>query len=230
MVKQPKFSKYDNVTFVAYITDFLALTNRINNETLNPHLVELTNHKIEMEKALNAERGNLLTEDIGNLDKERDKALAGIRKYVDSLTLYFDEKVVNAAVLLLRSIDKHGSNLTKLSYLKETRVIDSILEDWEKSAELSAAVEVLPLLGNWKANLAEHNKSFSDVYLNRVQSESAKDLTPLSKLIPDVKTTYNNLMILVGAFYQLDKVTFTPFVNDLNELITKYDTMVEMKG
>jgi hypothetical protein len=179
---------------------------------------------------LNAERGNLLTEDIRNLDKERDKALAGIRQYVDSLTLYFDEKVVNAAILLSRSIDKHGSNLTKLSYLKQTRVIDSILEDWEKSPELSAAVEVLPLLGNWKANLAEHNKSFSDVYLNRVQSESAKELTPLSKLIPDVKTTYNNLMILVGAFYQLDKATFTPFINDLNELITKYDTMVEMKG
>ena len=61
MVKQPKFSKYDNVTFVAYITDFLALTSRFNNETLNPHLVELTNHKTEMEKALNAERGSLRT-------------------------------------------------------------------------------------------------------------------------------------------------------------------------
>lgn len=225
MLQKPKFRKFENPEFIAYFADVLELLNRFNNPTLAPFVAPLAAEYAELDNSFQIERGNMLTRDVQATDKRRDKAITGIKKAADAYRRYFDETVADAAERILRSINKYGKNIARLSYQKETAVLTNLIADWTNTPELAAALTTLNL-DDWKNELETANTLFKSVYIDHVQDEAAKDFTPVTKLLPDAIKAYESLAAILNGFVVMDATTYEPIVKEINELVNKYDLLV----
>jgi len=57
---------------------------------------------------------------LEKLDQRRDRAISGIKMYVESLALHYNEKVVEASKIVLEAILKYGENIANQNFIVET--------------------------------------------------------------------------------------------------------------
>jgi hypothetical protein len=228
MLKSPLFQKYDNTRFYGFFTDLLKLLDRINDEGLKTHLQPLRDTTKALDAGYKLDRDNLLTIAVKETDKKRDRALSGIYKTIEAQSFHYEDARVAAAALIERNLKKYG-NVTRIAYPEESAAVNSMLADWE-AAELKTAFEILNLT-DWVNYLQTTQKEFDEIYLDRVQSEAAQTAIPISKLRPDATKVFQNFAMLLTVFAQITPATYLPIVEQVNELIQKYNTIaVTTKG
>jgi hypothetical protein len=219
-LKTPTFKSYDSARFYAFYKNLLELLERINEPTLADHVAPLQAMRTLLDEGYKLDQSNLLTAAIKNSDVRRDDAAIGIRKCVEGHAVHFNAAKRAAAELLLRNINKYG-NVARLPYAEESAAVDSMLKDWD-TPELNAALITLGI-ADWRTELKQAQESFDNLYLDRVQSEALKTALPISKLRPDAIKTYQTFTLILSAFEKITPATYTPIVNQINELVKKYD-------
>jgi hypothetical protein len=220
MLKQASIYKYDSARLYAFYKNLLELLERINKPTLTDHVAPLQAMHTLLDDGYKLDQSNQLTAAIKSSDERRDEAAVGIKKCVEGFVLHFNASKRAAAELLLRNINKYG-NVSRLPYAEESAAVDSMLKDWD-TPELNAALITLGI-GDWRTELKQAQESFDNLYLDRVQSEALKTALPISKLRPDAIKTYQTFALILSAFEKITPATYTPIVNQLNELVKKYD-------
>lgn len=224
MLPTIRISKLSNGEYVAFIADAVTLFNRMPQATLTPFLTPLEDALVALDKAFKIEQGNILTQDVQEIDARRDEAIKGIKKVAAGFKHHFDEQIRNAADLILRSMNKYNKRIDKLNYQEETATVTSLLNDWTNDAALSDAVAALNFQ-SWQQELMEANTAFGRVYLDRVENEAAKVLVPVSKQRESVTVIYKNLERKTAAYCEIDEETYLPLVRGLSELIDKYNAL-----
>ncbi len=66
------------------------------------------------------ETGSPLSPKLEKLDQRRDKAISGIKMYVESLAIHYREDVVAASHIVLDAITKFGENIAAQNFITET--------------------------------------------------------------------------------------------------------------
>lgn len=227
MITQPKFSKLSTSLLLGFYTDVQEAINRTNDVTLAPYATPVQEMYGLLESGYGLSRANKITAEIKALDGKRDRVIIGLRKVVDGLTYHHVESKANKAILLLNSINKYG-NIAKMGYSQQTAAITSLLNDWKEGNLNDALIELN--LSDWRDELKEAQEKFIKRYLDRVDNDANNTVVPISKLVPEAIKVYQNFIIMVTAFAQINPEKYHQLAIRLDELGKRYNDNLRTGG
>ena len=224
------FGNYRNGEYLQFMKNVLTIYQKFDLDAL--HLTSrvqvLTDSTASMNEVFMSITAHELTPELQLLDQRRDKALIGIRLYLDCMTYKEEDTVVKAAQLLQANYFSHGDRIEKLSYQQETAVTDALLNDWATNPSLVAAQTTINIT-DWVALLKELNTQFNQLYVNRAQTT----LKPgqIEEKRTQMRTAYDELALDTMSYARLadDKTSYFEIIDDLNGLIGDYNQSVTLR-
>jgi hypothetical protein len=136
-----------------------------------------------------------LTEEINDLDRERDIVFRGLVNAVGSGLSHYSAAVRNAAVRLEIVLDTYG-NVAQKPHIEETSALYNLLN--ELLTNYSAEVETLALTG-WIAELDRLNRAVEALIAGRADEGAARTSLVLKEVRAQVDAAYNALTAMVEA-------------------------------
>ncbi len=223
-------SKLRNSEFSQFNTDTLEIIKR--NDPIALQVQEAYDSlKAENDVLVNLmkpQKGSVYTAQVETADDRRDVAITGLNLVVGGLTYHFDVTTRNHAVTLLRSLTQYGgASLARENYQSETAGINSMLADWTNKPKLTAAITGLNL-DAWKAELAQANKIFNDLYLSRAEEASNGIPANVRAKRNDMVKKYYKLRDLIASHHVIKNgaAPYGTTVSQLNALIDKYNQLL----
>ena len=224
------FGNYRNGEYLQFMKNVLTIYQKFDLDAL--HLTSrvqvLTDSTASMNEVFMSITAHELTPELQLLDQRRDKALIGIRLYLDCMTYKEEDTVVKAAQLLQANYFSHGDRIEKLSYQQETAVTDALLNDWATTPSLVAAQTTINIT-DWVALLKELNSQFNQLYVNRAQTT----LKPgqIEEKRTQMRTAYDELALDTMSYARIaeDKTSYLEIIDDLNGLIGDYNQSVTLR-
>lgn len=218
-----------NSEFLQFSEDFLALVllNDPRALKVQPQYDKLRAATDTINALFKTDRGSLMTEELVALDERRDTAITGITLYVQSLTYHFNPAIRTQADTLVANLSNYDTGVAKQNYQAETAIISSILTDWTEKPTLKAAVTALNI-ADWQTELAEVNNAFNTKYLARTQELAAASPDTLKEKRQEATLAYYTLRDFISSHYTLNEGAepYNKTVNELNALITQYNTLL----
>lgn len=225
----PTLGHYRNGEFLQFMKNVLRVYQAFDTSTLllADKVSVLQTATDAMDVVFQPQLAQELTPELFNLDTRRDKALMGIKIYLESQTYREESERLTAAQNLYANYISHGERIDKLSYQQETAVIDALLQDWSEGA-LLAAIQTLGLT-DWVSLLTQLNQDFDAKYVQRAQ-QSPKPADILQKRSV-IKTAYEELTEDTVAYSRVaaDKTPYLAIINGLNGLIDDYNLAVTQR-
>ncbi len=230
MIQTAYILRYRNSEFIQFQSDVIELINH-QPDLQTDMLIQLTNLQEpvqQMALLFKQQTGTSTTKTLEKADARRDRAIVGIRTLIKSFTYHHHEEKVNAAKALLRSIDKHGTRISRLNYQAQTAVLDKIIYDWKNNPDLQAYVTLLELQ-EWVVELKEANRNFNELYLARtVEYAKRMMITRMPELREIATLAYRTLLKHIEAHATLTPTeVYKNLVDQLNALIKQYNTLIE---
>lgn len=224
------FGNYRNGEYLQFMKNVLAIYQNYDTDALHlaARVQALTSSTTTMNEVFMAATAHELTPELQLLDQRRDKALIGIRLYLDCMTYKEEDTVVKAAQLLQANYFSHGDRIEKLSYQQETAVTDALLNDWATNPSLVAAQTTINIT-DWVALLKELNTQFNQLYVNRAQTT----LKPgqIEEKRTQMRTAYDELALDTMSYARIaeNKTSYLEIIDDLNGLIGDYNQSVTLR-
>jgi len=231
MLQNLKFSRIRNSEFIQFIVDFIAILLKFNpkelgiEEQLNPVETELK----KMEELQGANRGSDISKELGEIDTRRDNCIDGILGIAEAYLLHFNQEFREAASLIVNKINNYGTAIARQNYPTETASINGITAAFSSEPALQNALTKLHLT-EWAAKLKEENDFFNQRFLDRVDETSKKSDLKTKELRKNITDNYNTLRNHLNSHSTLNATTFKPIMDQLNELIDKYNGMVNRRS
>jgi hypothetical protein len=220
MITQPKFFKLNTDAFFGFYTDVVKSIKRYPNATLIAYTEPIEAMYLQLNAGYKLGRKNEITTELKALDKQRDLLLGGLKKILKGNTVCPQPDKAQAATRLLYVLNKYG-NIARLTYSEQSGASRSLLNEW-KEPILKDGLELLGLK-DWIEHLELIQEKFATRYLDRAAEDATKKAVPISKLIPDAIKLYQNFVLMLIAFYQMNSAEYAPLVRLLDELGKKYN-------
>ncbi|MEM9337614.1 MAG: DUF6261 family protein [Bacteroidota bacterium] len=140
----------------------------------NP-LQALDEPKQQATLAIGSSRKQELTEQVNEADRMRDRGFIGFRKHVEADQFNdWSPKVKEAADRILDIIQQHGTRLHQEGLTVQSALMTSLFEDLDAEA---AKTDLATLrLTRWIEELKEMQNKFADLFRQRNELESVKDI------------------------------------------------------
>lgn len=231
MITKPHFTKFRISETLQFMTDGLSICEKYqpNQLQFTEKVTVLRNTTQTLNSSFKVDQGSSISAEIIALDQRRDLCFTGIHLCVDAFSYHFIPDIRNAASLILNSIDKYGKNITQLNYQAETSTLKSIIDSWTNDIRLTNALEALNI-SSWVTELKTVNEQFNKAYLSRVEEKAlvpkANTLELRKKTIAAFRDLINN--IEARATIAL-KGEYNPLISELNTLIGKYNSLVDVR-
>lgn len=225
MVKTPYLNKYTNSEHIQFTGDVLTVCETYNPVTLliNDQYLALKDSKEQLETVYKQLRGSKTTKKIMAQDAVRDDYIRGIEKAADAFTHHFNPEVRDAAELLLKHIQKYGTNIAVMNYRSETTALSDLIDAYKNLPDLNAAVTLLRLT-DWFTELEDSNTEFNRLYLARVHEEIGKPDMNLKELRMKNTELYKVLIKNIEARAIISPSDlYRNVVTEINVLIEKYN-------
>ena len=206
MIKGLNLRMLRNAELLRFI-DFIIKAVERNNPTalkLDTKLLALKNIYNTLDELFKLPQDSLLTDDLQNLDAQRDVAITGILKLIDAYLLHFDTRFSDAAKLLDRNLTMYGKEIYHMNYQAESTTIENIIKDWDTETALQDAVAKLGLR-DWKDHLDQSNRDFIARYEERNQEYSSETLDKIKDKRIEVYAAYYKLRDLITSYANIDE-------------------------
>lgn len=194
---------------------------------------DLSNQLNVLESLHKKTRANALTTTIEALDERRDYALIGLSLIVEGHLYASKEDLKEAAKLLNASLSNYGNTpreITRLNYNAETATIISLLNEWNNSTELTAALKTLSIT-DFVLELNDANTAFGNAYKDRLQEYAAANPETLKETRAATLPKYVALKELLQAHQIVENTTErTAVINQLNALIDQYNNLLTTRN
>ena len=230
MIQTAYILRYRNSEFIQFQNDVINLINRQPSlkAALLTQLTNLQEPVQQMALIFKQQSGTPTTKTLEEADARRDRAIVGIRTLIKSYTYHHQEDKATAANALLRSVDKHGTRISRLNYQSQTAVLDKIVYDWENNPDLQEFVKLLELQ-EWADELKEANRLFNELYLKRTVEYAKRMMAARMPELREAATlAYRTLLKHIEAHATLTPTeAYTTLLKRLNALIKQYNTLIE---
>jgi hypothetical protein len=217
-----------NAEFLQFL-DFIIKTIENNNPAtlkVEARLLALKTLYDQLDVLFKKPQDSLLSDDLLELDHQRDRAISGILQTVSANLNYFEEDRVEAAQLLDRNLRNYGSKIYNMNYQAESSTISSIINDWETDGGLKGAVTLLNL-DEWKGELKEKNDNFITLYSDRNQEYGAKTTDTTKSIRLEAYTAYYDVTELLEAYATIENTPNNQkAIREINALIESYNTLL----
>jgi hypothetical protein len=178
---------------------------------------------------------NPLTQTLLNLDGKRDDVFMGMCFIMDGYYKSWIPEVKAHAKLLIDSVAVYGRDLVDANFQSETASLNSLIDKWENTPNLTAAITALNLTA-WKDELKATNNLYATTYTERATADGSKDALPKMKTLrADVIAAWAKFQkVLVGKIeeYEDDAVKaplYTALENSINGVLDKYNILLTQR-
>ena len=220
------FGNYRNGEYLQFMKNVVAIYGNYDTNALllQARLQTLTDATKALDDVFMATTAHELTPELQALDMRRDKALMGIKLHLNSE----DTETLKAANALMTNYLSHGDRIDRLSYQQATAVIDALLTDWRENLMLSASVNKLSI-NAWVSLLTQLNKEFNDMYITRAKTSVKSGRVDQKRL--EMRSAYEEITYDTMAFARVaaDKNAYNAIIDELNGLISNYNTSVTLR-
>ncbi len=224
------FGNYRNGEYLQFMKNVVAIYGNYDTNAmlLKARLQTLTDATKALDDVFMATTAHELTPELQALDMRRDKALMGIKLHLNSYSYSEETEIVKAANMLLTNYLSHGDRIDKLSYQQATAVIDALLTDWKDNPTLLACVNTLSL-NRWVSLLTQLNKDFNDMYIMRAKTSVKSGQVDQKRI--EMRSAYDEITFDTIAYARvaIDKTSYNSIVDELNGLISNYNTSVTLR-
>lgn len=179
--------------------------------------------------------GNPLSKKLIELDDKRDAYFMGICFIVDGYLKHWDDATVAHASALNDSIKVYGRRIVDANYQSESASLDSLIDNWETSTELTAALTALHL-DSWKSQLKTTNALFVQTYTQRAAEEGTNDtLAKFRDLKENAIKSWQKLEnIIIGKTeeFEEDNVKaplYEALTNSINGVLDNYNNLINQR-
>jgi len=231
MLQKIKMTHLRNSEFLAFHKDLLTIVKQNNPETLNVvQATTLYSDKIaELEALYKTDTFNPITDELVELDHQRDEVFNGINNLLAGHANHFSPGMRDAAHLLQRDLEKYGSGFVKGNYNAETINLENIIRDWISKAELKKATETLALV-EWITELDRVNQLFNNKYIARTGSYAAQPDETATGKRAEVVGAYDLLgKFLSSHAFLNDTLVYRTTISQINTLIDQYSTLMKQR-
>lgn len=209
----------------------LTIVTQNNPEILN--IVEPTaaySRKInELEALYKTDTFNPITDELVELDHQRDDVFNGILNLLAGHARHFAAEMREAAQLLQRDLEKYGTGFVKGNYQAETVNLHNIITDWRSKPELQNATNTLGIL-DWITELERLNQLFNSRYIARNGSYADQPTESATSKRVEVGAVYDLLSNFLNSHAFLnDNVIYRTTISQINALIGQYSAMLKQR-
>lgn len=170
-----------------------------------------------MYEQMNREMKSLLTEQLIEIDKDRDDRFAEIRRNINTAVKGRNPEKKNAGEKLKHFMTPYW-NLPKIALDPQTRIFTEMYEKYLENGELQTQAEIIGI-AEMLTELKEVNTQFDGIYKERREQEVAQAGPSASSLKGDVVKSYEDFCTAIEQ-----AVNFMPN-NDLVSLSKKMDNL-----
>lgn len=227
MMITPYLSRFRNAEFIQYMRYSISFATEANQAPIQDAIAQLSTAVEAIEAIFLIQKSSNITQELINLDARRDKAIIGLRMVIEGLKYHPDNAIATAAIALFKSMNKHGTRISKLNYQEETAVLDSLIDDWETDSELVAALNTLNFQ-NWLAELKDANTNFVIAYAKRVKERAENPTESIPNLRVEATKAFRNLIDLIAAHITLNTdESYKVIQNKLEVMSAEYNQVVD---
>lgn len=233
-----KHPKLDNASFFQFLKQFVALINKYDASKLKVTTATAALSAIfaSLQAALDKEKSNELTQLLNKLDRQRDVLITAFIKFLESMTDFPDAAIAAQAKTLLHYVEGFGDNIARQNQLAETTILTNIVDGFTTNVERKNSLAALNGTA-WITAIGAVNTEYATQYGNRITDDSAtKNVESFTSVRKKALVLYNALAGLLESRYDSDKAdnldvsVYETCIKDLNELITKANTLGNSGG
>ena len=226
-------TRMDNATFLSFCNNVDEKCQAENaaqmRTTMGQFYADFHTAAAQYDQVFSPARKSLDTEDLKNLDTERDNALGAYHEAVLGLQRNPNEAKRQAARLLNLNFDTYKPGPSQ-EYMKETELIQQMTADIRGSQELAAAVTLLGLT-DYLDDLEQKNQAFAQLMKSRTASTEgyAKGAVAAARAQLEQKYQLLRQMLNVAAIYEGD-TQYRDFLLAVNAVVEHYRQILARKG
>lgn len=225
----PKLRNNEFIQFFKNLTEILQ-SNDPEKLNIKIQLEELLPVLVLFADLYKPDRGSEITEELQEIDAQRDSCLQGIELQIKSFTHHYKPAKQEAAIQLSNSLETYGTGIARQNYQAETSTVNSILSKWEKERILIKSLTVLNLT-DWADVLKSLNTQFNEKYLTRIADQAEAPEQKSIDLRVQIIDKYRTLMAHLQAYTTLSRDNSYEKVNkQINTLIEQYNKMLTARS
>jgi hypothetical protein len=231
MLQKMRMSHLRTSEFLGFHKDLLTIVMQNNPEILNvAEPTTVYSGKIaELEALYKTDTFNPITDELVELDHQRDEIFNGILNLLAGHAKHFAPEMRDAGQLLQRDLEKYGTGFVKGNYNAETIDLQNIIADWRNKPELQNATNILGLL-DWIAELERVNLLFNSKYIARTGSYAAQPDETATGKRAEVVTAYDVLCNFLNSYAFLNNnVIYRTTISQINALTDQYSVMLKQR-
>ena len=170
-----------------------------------------------------------LSNNLWDLDQERDRLIIGLHTTAEGQTYHFDPAIAAAASQLLTAMDKYGTRIAKLNYEIETTTLNSLINDITSSPALTAAMAKLNL-STGIPQMQSVNDRFRQIFSHRVGNETDNTHTPTPELRNHLRDALRQLFNHLTAHATLHPdPNLEAIISDINVLTARFNLIAQKR-
>jgi hypothetical protein len=183
--------------------------------------------KERVDRLYKASQLKLASDDLANLDGQRDILFNGIRMTMEISVHHPQTELQKHAQLLLDHLDTYGKGVAKKNYPTETAILKRILDDWRAQPALMASLAALHLTP-WQDKLEEINQRFHNLYVTRAQEAGVGRVDSMRDLRKATISAYYKLREFIHSLKVINEQeeVYGKVINEINGLISKYNQVL----
>ncbi len=210
-------------------TKDLCLQNHPKKLQISTQVADLSNAVEQLDDALIFDRKSDFTQELEDLDLQRDNAITGLRYGFLMNTYHKDANKKAAGHILLEHLDTYGNRIARLNYEAESTVLVNISEDYETQPKLIEALTTIEMT-DWTTILKNANEAFRAKYQERITAESAAEKLSFTAIKPQAIEVYEKLIKRIGALTELDENNrFATLNKELKTLAKRYQQIISTR-
>jgi len=176
------------------------------------------------------EKSNALSNQLQELDAERDTLIVAIIAQVKAMGKLSMPAIAPHVVVINRFFDQHGRDIATANYNAETERLTDLLADYNAKADVKAAAQALNLTMLFD-QLGIVNTQFAALFLQRTESDAATEKVDTRAIRTE---TDKALTAFFDAFEfcssEYDGLDYITPASELNELIAYYKTQLKARA
>jgi Family of unknown function (DUF6261) len=177
-------------------------------------------------KSLDIVRGSATTDELADVDTQRDSTFIGLDSSVKSMLFHFDATTKAAAMRIKKLLDTYG-DIAEKPYDQETGAITKLVNDLQ--GDYSADATLLGI-NAWVVELQRLNIQFDTLKNSRYAEGAAKPQENLKLARKQTDKVYKDIVKRINALVVINGETeHRGFVVDLNERITNYNNLLAQR-
>jgi hypothetical protein len=184
----------------------------------------------ELAKIKAQELSNAISNQLVELDNERDTLFNAIVAQVKNMGKLSLASIAPHVVVMNRFLDIHGRDIAAANYNAETKRINDMLTDYNSKVEVKAASDSLTLTIFFQ-QLTTVNTQFANLFLQRTEENAATETVDARAIRAE---TDKVLVAFFDAFEfcssEYDELDYQTPANEMNDLISYYKTQLKTRA